>query len=198
MTAKFTTVFCLLLALCFCAPVFAQSTCQDDPAMSLPQVIAGPDSTEHATKSHWATTGLPLLDSNDNPKQNPDSKAITGQCGYRHGTNSNCTTTCTVNLIGQASHGEFGTLSVPGSHMINHGWLNGTGTGSGTAASCTGYFGAGAANCFMVFGTCLPSVTVSAGGVTMSTGGSKIWTSQPNTAPLSCAAKPDSENQPPA
>ena len=158
-------------------------------------MIVGPDGAEHDTKGHWAATGLAVPDSLGNPIPSGASQAITGQCSYTHGTNANCTTKCAVNLTGGATHAELGTLNAPGSHMVNHGWQNGTFTGSGTEASCTGYFGGAAANCFNVFGTCLPTVTVSAGGVTMSTGGSKVWTSQPNPVSLKCAAKPDPQNQ---
>lgn len=176
--------------------LLAQSQCTDDPPMSLPQLISGPDTTEHQTKSHWSATGSATPDSNGNPIRNPTSDAITGTCGYTHGTNPNCTTTCTVDFSGTASDSELGILGASGSHVVNHGSQNGTATATGAGASCTGFFGAGTANCFgVIFGVCTPAVSVSAGGVTISTAGTVVWKSSPNPASLSCAAKPDPQNQ---
>lgn len=186
-----TVAICaFLLTLTLAGHLSGQTTCS---SFNTTQVSSQPlqpsDKTEHNTGQH--SFGL-----------SPVSK-----CTYTHGSTSNCNTECSMtssgstitNPLGTTITVETGQLSSAGTHKVGGNWSPGAATGSNTGASCKGSVGAGATNCFTVplTQTCFISITVGAGGVSLSTNGREIWKSTPAEASNTCPTQADPEYEPP-
>jgi len=95
-----------------------------------------------------------------------------------------------VAITGSTSNGETGSLNAAGTHTVGVGTASGSAAATNGGQSCAAALGGGAANCFGVSEVCLVSVTVSTGGVTISTNAHEVWKNSGSLA-LNCGAMPD-------
>ena len=181
----------LMAAVCaqFANGQTAPKQCSDfDQTVAL-STLAPANTTEHALGFHsWGVTPI-------------------ASCIYTHGPTQTCNTECLVASTGSTSLDplggfisiEKGTLTALGTHQISGAWSPADSISIGAGLSCTGHVAAAAANCFTVPGNssaCFVSVSLSAGGVSVNTNGTQIWSSGPVDAQTTCAAQADPQNAP--
>jgi hypothetical protein len=117
---------------------------------------------------------------------------LQGSCDYSgSGTQPNCSTSCTVEEVGDAVTTDVGGHNSGDCHVMNSGFQSGTGSGTYTGASCTGLAGFGAAQCSTITCGCNVTLSFNGGVFTATSNGKEVLTASTTQAPSTCATIPD-------